>query len=213
MSADSGSGTTLGAEIIVVLGGGLLHAEDGSIRPSPTTSLRAAAAAELALKHFPKSTVIVSGRGRHADYSDTEAEHMARILEQSKVERSRILLEGESRDTIGNAVLVAGRFLYKEQPRPVIVVTSPFHIERALICFRGALGPDWPISGFTCAAQSNELQRSHEERPGVEWTKNFFRWVKSGELPAIARRLMAVGKPDYRQLPALHALAYGRKPA
>ncbi|TMC00158.1 MAG: YdcF family protein, partial [Chloroflexi bacterium] len=61
----------------------------------------------------------------------TEAATMADVIVAAGIGGERIFLEDESRDTIGNAIYVAERYLGALAPRPVYVVTSPFHLQRS----------------------------------------------------------------------------------
>src|SRR5687768_11196323 len=109
-------------------------------RPAPATLARGAAAAELAREH-PEAAIICSGsHGVGRKPRRSEAASMAEIIVANGTRRERIFLEDQSRDTIGNAVYVAERYLSAVAPRPLYVVTSPFHLERSVETFRLVLG-------------------------------------------------------------------------
>jgi uncharacterized SAM-binding protein YcdF (DUF218 family) len=185
MSAPSNIGVE---PFVVVLGGGMTN--DG--KSGQATKLRALAAVKLA-KANPSWTFILSGDGRvHPTQSVlTEAECMAEIFEAHGIDRSRLLLEDESRDTIGNAVLVAARYLRHLQPRRLYVVTSPFHAARALLLFRGVLGNDWNIEVSTSSTTRGDAARRANEPGGMEWTHRFFTGITPGNLSASIARLLA----------------------
>jgi hypothetical protein len=188
----------LGQEITIVLGGGLWS--DGT--PGRVTILRAETAVQIAKAH-PKATVILSGDGRkdfNRQTARTEAWHMARVLRKNGVSGRRLLLETESRDTIGNAVLVWAKFLREQKPRKIYLVTSPFHAERALIAFRGVLGEGWDIEIVLCAEAPGDDVRLAGEPGGIEWMKKFFVDMPAADLQAITDRLLAVGKPYFRSI-------------
>jgi uncharacterized SAM-binding protein YcdF (DUF218 family) len=172
-------------ELIVVLGGGMRP--DGT--PAPSTITRAATAAELAAKH-PQAAVICSGShgvGRRPRKS--EAASMADVLVAQGVARERIFLEDESRDTIGNAVHVAERYLASLTPRPIHLVTSPFHLPRSVETFRLVLGPAWVIDGAASGTVSDDAERaSHEER-FLAQTRAFFADTTPGDVAEIAAKL------------------------
>ena len=126
--------------IAVVLGGGL-HA-DGT--PTQPTLARADAAAELSRAR--DVALIASGsHGNGPRPKITEAEIMARRLAERGVSRERIFLEDQSRDTLSNAAFVAELYLAGIAPRPLVIVTSPFHMARSLVTFGLVLGPSWPL--------------------------------------------------------------------
>jgi hypothetical protein len=116
--------------------------------------------------------------------------YMARIFEANGIDRSRLLLEEESRDTIGNAVLVAARYLRHLQPRTLYVVTSPFHSARALLLFRGVLGSQWNIELKTSSSTRGDAARRANEPGGIDWTKRFFTGISPGDWRACVSRLI-----------------------
>jgi uncharacterized SAM-binding protein YcdF (DUF218 family) len=201
------SSNTLGSSVIVVLGGGMYT--DGT--PGPATQLRAEAAAELA-QSIPDATIICSGgRGIQASPTSTsEAATMAQIIWKAGIDHGRIRLESESVDTIGNAVLVACRYLVRQKRRRPIhihIVTSPFHAARAALCFRSVLGgPDWPLQVHTCKPTADDAERAAQETD-LTRTIDFFRPVTPGNFAQAAKRLLDIGKPFYRHLPLLAELA------
>lgn len=85
--------------------------------------------------------VIVSG-GQLREGLPTEAEYLARQLEAWGIEKERLLVEPEARNTVENAerskaLLTARGF------QSVLLVTSAFHLPRAQGCFRAVgLEPD-----------------------------------------------------------------------
>jgi uncharacterized SAM-binding protein YcdF (DUF218 family) len=173
------------SEIVVVLGG------------MRTGEVRARAAATLA-RERPGAVVIVSGRsGFDRTSGPTEAETMAAVLFREGVPSARVLLEDESRDTIGNAVLTALRYLSGAAPRPLTVVTSPFHLERALVIFRQVLGPAWPVAGHPSAALPGDDDRAADEARYLEDFRRMFEGVEAGDLGAAAARIRARWPAQY----------------
>jgi uncharacterized SAM-binding protein YcdF (DUF218 family) len=193
----------LGSSVIVVLGGGLYA--DGT--PWSATKFRAEAAVELA-RTLPDASIICSGgRGVHATSSSTsEAAMLAQIIWKAGIDHRRILVESESVDTIGNAILVAGRYLERQKRRPIHLVTSPFHAARASLTFRSVLGPAWPVQVHTCEPAADDAIRAAQEQD-LTRTVEFFRPVTPGNFPQAAKRLLDIGKPYYRNLPLLTRLA------
>lgn len=197
--------------IVVCLGSGI--ATDGSA--SETTRLRAEATLELckALESTdPNLTIILSGDGRKEKdpalraKQPTEAAIMADILKAAGIAPERILLEDESRDTIGNAILTAVRYLRGQTPRRLYVVTSQFHIKRALASFQGTLGDKWEIIPYACPTASDDEARGANEQGGIDWTEAFFKDIVPGDLCAVVRRLLAKGKAPYRHIDRLQDL-------
>ncbi|MDQ2952329.1 MAG: YdcF family protein, partial [Chloroflexota bacterium] len=138
-------------EIAVVLGGGLLP--DGT--PNEYTLARADAAAELA-KVRDIALIVAGSHGHGRRPLVTEAELMARRLAALGVSPERIFLEDRSRDTLSNAAFVAERYLSGIAPRPLFIVTSPFHMARSLATFGLVLGPTWRLHAYAAARGTQE---------------------------------------------------------
>jgi uncharacterized SAM-binding protein YcdF (DUF218 family) len=173
-------------EIVVVLGGGLR--EDG--RPTWSTQARADAAADYAKEH--DVPVIVSGsHGNGPRPVRTEAELMADRLVERGIARTRIYLEDESRDTVTNATFVAKRYLAGLEPRPLRIVTSPFHMDRSLATFALVLGPSWSLVAHPSAPGPKEAEHAATEALYLERTRALLADLEPGDLPRIAERARA----------------------
>ncbi len=173
-------------EIGVVLGGGLRP--DGA--PTPSTSARAHRAALLA-RQRPWLALICSG-DRPPDLAPagpTEAALMRDAIVAHGVTADRIALEDESRDTLGNAILVSARYLRALQPRPLFVITSPFHLERATEIFRHVLGFAWEVQAVASDETTDDVERAIAETRYLQEMSVFFAGTRPGDLPTIARRL------------------------
>jgi hypothetical protein len=193
--------------IAVVLGAGI----DENGKPAEATLLRTMAAWELAKRHREIEFIILSGDGPlSTDRHVSEAAAMADVLEKNGVDRSRLFLEDESVDTIGNAVLTAARYLHKMRPRTLYLVTSPFHMERAMLTFQHTLSREWNIVAWRSAAASDDAEREFNEYGGIQWAKAFFLGIDHGDLPSIIQRLQR-DRPYYATLPWLRPRKYKRK--
>ncbi|HEY8731717.1 MAG TPA: YdcF family protein [Candidatus Limnocylindria bacterium] len=173
-------------ELAVVLGGG--RAPDGD--PLPSTRARAHRAAQLA-RERPELAIICSG-DRPLDAADggtSEAALMHDLIAGWGIAPERIAVEDESRDTIGSAVLTAVRYLAGSEPRPLSVITSPFHLERATETFRHVLGYAWQVQAVAADETDDDVARAARETGRLQETTTFFAGVKPGDLRTIARRL------------------------
>jgi len=189
------SGLDDAPELIVVLGGGLLP--DGS--PDAATVRRAEAAATLALER-PDASVIASGGGplpsdpqqaaASARPRGPEAAHIALVVRGRGVAAARMFLEDDSMDTIGNAVFTAARYLRGSRPRPLTLVTSPFHAERARWAFARAL-PGWHITLRASAEGPEDVPRAASEPAFHATNVEMLAGVADGDLPAMFDRLVA----------------------
>jgi uncharacterized SAM-binding protein YcdF (DUF218 family) len=173
-------------ELAVVLGGGV--AADGS--PFPSTTARAHRAAQLA-RERPELMIICSGDRQleAAEGTPTEAGLMRDLIIGWGIAPERIAVEDESRDTIGNALLTAVRYLKSIEPRPLSVITSPFHLERATETFRHVLGYAWQVQAVASDETNDDLERATRETRYLQETTTFFAGVRPGDHRTMARRL------------------------
>jgi uncharacterized SAM-binding protein YcdF (DUF218 family) len=189
------SGVDDAREVIVVLGGGLRP--DGS--PDPATTRRAEAGAALALTR-PGAAVIASGQGPLPSETvheairvrarGTEAAHVARVLRRRGVGPERVFLEDESMDTIGNAVFVAARYLRGLGERPLTLVSSSFHLDRARWLFGRAL-PGWAIATHPAPAGPEDAARAALEPEFRANNERMIEGVADGDLAGLFERLVA----------------------
>jgi uncharacterized SAM-binding protein YcdF (DUF218 family) len=188
-------------ELIVVLGGGVTP--DGSA--GAATIARARRAVHTA-RSAPDAPIILSG-GREAarPTGPTEAELMRDDLVGAGVDPERLLIEDESRTTVGNAVLVAARYLRDLEPRSIHLISSPFHLQRATEVFRHVLGFAWQIQAVAAAETQDDLDRAAKETRYLQEATAFFEGTRPGDLPAIAKRLRA-GDPYYAGLRRLERI-------
>ena len=183
----------------MVLGGGITAEGD----PLASTRARAHRAAQLA-RERPELMVICSG-DRQPDAAagtPSEAALMRDLIVGWGVATERIAIEDESRDTIGNAVLTALRHLKDIEPRPLSVITSPFHLERATETFRHVLGYQWQVQAVASDETDDDIERASRETRYLQETTKFFEGVRAGDLRTMARRLRERW-PYYAGLPSL----------
>lgn len=154
------------------------------------TVARARRAAELA-RARPQIAVILSGRNGldEAESARTEAKAMAEVLIDAGVAPERLALEDESRDTLGNALLTAVRYLRGLEPRPLALVTSPFHMPRAEFVFRHVLGPGWLIEPVASEPVEGDDVRATGEPALMQQTRGLLEGTAPGDLRNVATRL------------------------
>jgi uncharacterized SAM-binding protein YcdF (DUF218 family) len=107
--------------------------------------------AELA-RDYPKARIIFSGGdGSLSGNAGSEADYLYPILDTFGVPRTRVELEGRSRNTYENAAF--SKVLAKPKPgERWLLVTSAWHMPRAVGCFRRAGFPveaypvDWHVA-------------------------------------------------------------------
>lgn len=96
-------------------------------------------------RDYPKARIVfTSGDGSLLANEGAEADYLYPLLDTFGVPRDRVLLENKSRNTVENAV----RSKELVKPRPGerwLVVTSAFHMPRAVGCFRRA---GFPVEAY-----------------------------------------------------------------
>jgi vancomycin permeability regulator SanA len=178
----------LGPELAVVIGCGRKH----------EMTLRAERAAQFAHAH-KGVTLILSGDGRLSGQRITEAARLRRLLRKFGVDGDRMVLERKANSTIGNAVNVR-ELLLGVSPRPLYVVTSPFHVPRAMLIFTRVFESEWRIQPLPCAPASDDAENAVVERD-LSLTREFFKNIKPGDLQAMKAKLTPQGKPIYSSPP------------
>ncbi len=110
---------------IILLGGGGMPSESNLMRSWYV---------EKAAQNFPRANVIIAMPGDLSDSLSTPA-LMRKELELRGIETNRISFENEGTNTRAQAI--NSQRLIKMQ-NPVLLVTSPEHMRRAVLCYRKA---------------------------------------------------------------------------
>ncbi len=139
---------------IIILGGSIepdLSVAHGTpvVRGAPDRIIAAAALA----RHYPNARVVFSGGSANLISNDArEADFAGSIYESLGVDKSRLIMERQSRNTQENAEFSKALVAPKEGERWVLV-TSAFHMPRSVGLFRKAgfaVEPypvDWRVGG------------------------------------------------------------------
>jgi len=191
------------ADAIVVLGSSL--AEDGSL-PLHARQRAERAAALHAAGVAPR--VIFSGRCNLMAADDppvTEAAAMAAYAEALGVPRADVLLEEESKDTIGNAYFTLRRHLEPNGWTAVRVVTSDFHVPRTTWVFQKVLGSAYDVSFSPASSELDAAVIAARARAEGDIITFLMEWI--GDLPegdrAAVERLIWEEHPGYAAEPAV----------
>jgi uncharacterized SAM-binding protein YcdF (DUF218 family) len=129
-----------GARVVVVLGAGSQTLRARGLNVSAvtwTTNFRILEGARL-YRLLDRPTIMVSGgvTSREAG-ARSEAEAMRAAILQLGVPADRVVMESESQDTRAEASMIR-RMLADRAADPIVLVTSPTHMERSLAVFRAA---------------------------------------------------------------------------
>lgn len=111
--------------VVIVLGGALINNQ-----PAPTLSLRLDVAKGLYDTH-PRITLVLTG-GPSSDGATSEAQAMARYLLDHGVQKSRLVLECEARNTRENIARSLELVGHPNNSAQLCVITSDYHLYRAV---------------------------------------------------------------------------------
>jgi uncharacterized SAM-binding protein YcdF (DUF218 family) len=168
-----------GVKYIVVLGGGVNRDAIDPIDAVRHDSLTRVVEGIRLYKGIPGSKLVLSG-GKYTNKDISSAEAMAGVAQKFGVPRDDIILEDKSWDTDDEA-----RFLRSLLGRgPFALVTSAFHMKRALLSFRRfGLNPvpaptDFKVKEMEvyfatflpCACASEQTEFAMHEYLGIAWT-------------------------------------------
>jgi uncharacterized SAM-binding protein YcdF (DUF218 family) len=191
------------ADALVVLGRGV--DPDGSL--PRLAKQRVERAAELyAWEVAPR--IIFSGRcSLMTDVvpHQTEAAAMFEYALSLGLPRNRLLVEEESRDTIGNAYFVLRRYLEPNDWNSIRVVTSDFHIQRTAWVFQKVLGLGYDVSFSPAPSEldhSTIAARAREESDISTFLMDWIGTLPDGDPIALAR-LIWQEHPGYAPQPTI----------
>jgi uncharacterized SAM-binding protein YcdF (DUF218 family) len=127
-----------GSDVAIVLGGQIANSHAGPGQVGIGAAGDRLVKAYLLWRAGKAKTILVSGGDLPWEpAAEAESELAARILEQLGVPTDAILVEGQSRNTRENAVDTAS--IWRQQGfRSGLLITSAFHMPRALATFRAA---------------------------------------------------------------------------
>jgi len=148
-----------GATVVVVLGAGNQTIESRGLtinRISSDAALRLLEGARL-YRLLDRPTIIVSGGVTGRDKgAQPEAEAMRTAIVQLGIPAEHVMVEAESKNTRQEAAVIA-RMLSDRARQPIVLVTSPTHMSRALEEFRAA-GLD-PVPSAAAYKSEHSLER------------------------------------------------------
>jgi hypothetical protein len=135
----------------------------------------------------------------------TEAAAMLDYAVSLGLPPSALLVEEESRDTIGNAYFVMRRYLEPNDWSSIRVVTSDFHIQRTAWVFQKVLGLGYDVSFSPSPSEldhSTIAARAREESDISTFLMDWIGALPDGDPIALAR-LIWQEHPGYAAEPAM----------
>jgi uncharacterized SAM-binding protein YcdF (DUF218 family) len=109
----------------------------------------------------------------------TEAAAMADYARALGIPRRALILEEESRDTIGNAYFVLRRFLEPNDWMSIRVVTSDFHIQRAAWVFQKVLGLGYDVAFSPSPSELDDATIAARAREESDISTFLMEWLGS----------------------------------
>ena len=105
---------------------------------------------------------------------------------------SVVIEEPRSRDTVGDAVFCRMSLRnYLDQITDLTVVTSAYHVARALKIFNFVFGRDVPVNSHGSFGTEYRSTLEHNEVASLAAFENTFKGVPAGDLNAIIERLIS----------------------
>ncbi|MEO7711923.1 MAG: YdcF family protein [Gemmatimonadaceae bacterium] len=135
----------------------------------------------------------------------TEAAAMADYARSMGIPSRALLLEEESRDTIGNAYFVLRRFLEPNDWMSIRVVTSDFHIQRTAWVFQKVLGLGYDVAFSPSPSELDHntiAARAREESDISTFLMDWLGPIQDGDPIALAR-LIWQEHPGYAPEPTV----------
>jgi uncharacterized SAM-binding protein YcdF (DUF218 family) len=135
----------------------------------------------------------------------TEAAAMAEHAIAMGIPRRAVILEEESRDTIGNAYFVLRRFLEPNDWMSIRVVTSDFHIQRAAWVFQKVLGLGYDVAYSPSPSELDHATIAARAREESDISTFLMEWlgpIPDGDPVALAR-LIWQEHPGYAPQPTV----------
>ena len=123
---------------IIVLGGAINGLVSKARGQAAGEEIERVVEAAILAKRYPEARIVFSGgSGSLLDVASNEATEARKLLIELGVDPKRITLEDQSRNTVENARFTAA-IVHPEPSEPWLIVTSAWHMPRAMAVFRKA---------------------------------------------------------------------------
>ncbi|MFW6363559.1 MAG: YdcF family protein [Spirochaeta sp.] len=156
-------------DIIVVLGAGTVPGDPNGIGLSPTAVARLSGGAMLHLK--TGAPIVVSGGIVYdRETNRSEAEHAADWLEGIGIDPDMVSLESGSKTTAENAHEVEKMLRQQDRHPRILLITSAYHMPRAMYSFRDYPGTVVPVPVDYKAVRAPLMFQSF--LPGINQLRN-----------------------------------------
>jgi len=154
------------------------------------TRARVSRAAQT-IKEGVAALLVLCGWAYRHDSDICIADAMKRYaMEELQIPNSAIITEPASRDTVGDAVFTKRNLVAPLGWRQVLLVTSDYHLPRALAIFSFVYGPGITVEGMGAASADGERFGTSESQSMAAF-RNTFDGISAGDDAAIFERLQA----------------------
>jgi uncharacterized SAM-binding protein YcdF (DUF218 family) len=151
---------------------------------------RADFAGKLAVEH-PESILITPGWAYRSDSAVRIGSSMAKYLMQNlDISTGRVVSHLDSKDTVGDAVYCRDFLDKTKAVYSLEVVTSDYHVERALSIFSFVFGESFEVTMHSVPTEK-PLSRLEAERASTEAYLRTFVGIAPGDFKAIKFRLFS----------------------
>ncbi len=184
-----------GIDCIIVLGAGLKN----NGLPDKESELRLSKARELYKNKFARKLLICGGFVKDK-LNISLSSAMRDLAVKLGISRKDVLLEEKSLDTLGNA-LFSKEIVNKNKFKNLLIMTSDYHLERALFVFHEVYGDKFMIVGTdvpTNFLKKFVFQHERIEQKYLLATQMFLTGVKKGDDKMILKRLQKL-HPMYKE--------------
>jgi len=193
-------------DAICILAGGVN--DDGTLPEDPRKRVEAGV---TLWRESKSSKLIMSGKyGFWLDFlghppKKTEALAMRDYAISLGVPAQNILIEDESKDTVGNAYFLRVNFIDKNGWKKFAVVTSDYHMQRTKIIFDQVFGDAYKIEYVSASAglsQEKMKKWKKSEEKTISVLKHMMGDIKSGDIGSIKEALFT-RHPGYAKNPKI----------
>lgn len=122
--------------------------------------------------------------------ADAMAQYAIRYF---RIDRSKVVIEPHSRDTVGDAVFTKRNFVNSRAWNDVIIVTTAYHVNRTREIFSFIYGKNVDVAG---AEGPNNASLEDSEKKSLDVFRATFKGVLAGDDAMIYRRLI-ISHPFY----------------
>ncbi|ADD67418.1 protein of unknown function DUF218 [Denitrovibrio acetiphilus DSM 12809] len=147
---------------------------------------------DLAIEEFNKDKapwMITCGWDYRDDSSIKIADAMKKYAKEKNIPVDRIIVELNSRDTVGDAIFTKNNIVKNKEWKKILVVTSDYHVDRTRKIFEFVYGDQYHIDVIGSETEQKNELKINEERSLNKFYETF-EGIESGSDDLIKNRLI-----------------------